>query len=270
VRSGAVGQTVSVAYDAIAEEYDRQLENDFWMRRILWKQYGKAFHPGHHVLDVGCGTGTDAIFLAQRGVRVTAIDISPGMIAQAETKVARQGLSGQVRLALLDIGEMSGLTSGDFDGIISSFAALNSLPTLMQFAADSARLLRPHGRMILHLLNGSSLWEWARLMAHGRFQEARLLSRRRERIFDVGGQPVLHYMPRADEAYARYFATHFRLCGTRGLGITRPPHPIGHTPEPVLSALGRLDEFIGVHRRVAGWGRFVVLDMVKDVTARTE
>ena len=67
-------RAVSAAYDAIAREYDRQLDDDAWMRRILWKRYGQVFRPGHHVLDVGCGTGTDAVFLARRGVRVTAIE----------------------------------------------------------------------------------------------------------------------------------------------------------------------------------------------------
>ena len=257
-------QAVSAAYDAIAREYDRQLENDAWMRHILWKRYGQVFRPGHHVLDVGCGTGTDAVFLARRGVRVTAIDVSAAMIAQARTKVTHHGLTDMVQVAVLDIGALASLPAAEFDGIISSFAALNTLPTLAQFAADAARLLRPRGRLMLHLLNRSSLWEWAGLVAHGRWAEARRLGRRRERAFGVGGQPVQHYMPRADEAYARYFSPHFQMCNARGLGITRPPYPIRHAPDAALAALSRLDALIGPHHPFIDWGRFVVLEMAKD------
>lgn len=256
--------SASMAYDAIAREYDRQLEGDAWMRRMLWQRYARVFRPGHHVLDVGCGTGTDAVFLARRGVRVTAIDVSTAMIAQAGAKITQHGLADMVQVIVLDIGELADLSASAFDGIISSFAALNTLPTLTGFAADAARLLRPRGRLMLHLLNRSSLWEWAGLVAHGKWTGAWQLGQRRERTFSVGGQPVRHYMPRADEAYARYFSPHFQPCHVRGLGITRPPRPIRHVPDAALAVLGRLDAFIGPYHPFIDWGRFVVLEMVKD------
>lgn len=260
MRPGVGDRAVSAAYDAIAAEYDRQLADDAWMRRVLWQRYAQLFDPGQQVLDVGCGTGTDAVFLARRGVRVTAIDVSPAMIAQARAKIARQGLADMVQLAVLDIGELASLPAARFDGTISAFAALNTLPTLTRFAADAARLLRPRGRMIVHLLNRSSLWEWAGLVAHGRWAEARQLGGRRERAFGVGGQPVTHYLPRADEAYARYFSPHFQLCRAYGLGITRPPRPLHYAPE---AALSRLDAFIGPYHPFIDWGRFIVLEMAK-------
>jgi ubiquinone/menaquinone biosynthesis C-methylase UbiE len=265
---GVRDRAVSAAYDAIAREYDRQLEHDAWMRRILWRRYGHVFRPGHHVLDVGCGTGTDAVFLARRGVRVTAIDVSAAMIAQAGTKVTHHGLTDRVQLVVLDIGELASLPAAEFDGIISSFAALNTLPTLTGFAADAARLLRSPGRLILHLLNRSSLWEWAGLVAHGRWADARRLGRRRERTFTIGGQPVQHYMLRADETYARYFAPRFRLCHACGLGITRPPSPIRHVPQGALPALSRLDALLGPYHPFIDWGRFVVLEMANDGACR--
>jgi SAM-dependent methyltransferase len=264
-----VNSMVSEAYDAIALEYDRQLADDAWMRRILWERYRNAFRPGHHVLDVGCGTGTDAIFLAQHGIQVTAIDLSPAMIARAQSKVDDHGLAGSVRLSAMDVAELHRLPADEFDGIVSSYAALNTFPTLTQFAADAARLLRPNGRMILHLLNGGSLWEWAGLMRHGRWAEARQLGNRRERTFAVGGHPVQHYLPRAHEAYDLYFAGHFRLCRASGLGITRPPHPIPGVPHAAVAALDRLDLLIGSHRPFIDWGRFVVLELERhtDVTS---
>jgi SAM-dependent methyltransferase len=213
---------------------------------------------------VGCGTGTDAIFLAQHGIQVTAIDLSPAMIARAECKVRDLGLTHSVRLYDMDLAELHRLPANEFDGIISSYASLNTFPTLTQFSADAVRLLRPNGRMILHLLNGGSLWEWAGLVRHGRWVEARQLGNRRERTFAVGGHPVQHYMPRANEAYALYFARHFRLCGATGLGITRPPHPVPGVPRAALIVLDRLDVLIGPHRPFIDRGRFVLLEMKRN------
>jgi SAM-dependent methyltransferase len=215
------------------------------------------------VLDVGCGTGSDAVFLARHGVQVTGIDVSPAMIAQAESKIAHHGLTDRVRLVILDIGELASLPAEEYDGVISSYAALNTLPTLTQFAADAARLMQPDGRMILHLLNGSSLWEWGGLIAHRKWAEARSLGTRRERIFEVGGHPVPHYLTPAGEAYASSFSPHFRLCRGYGLGITRPLYPIARVPETVFSALGRLDELVGPYYPFLNWGRFYVLELMK-------
>jgi ubiquinone/menaquinone biosynthesis C-methylase UbiE len=256
-------QNVALAYDTIAAEYDRQREDDEWMRQKLWHHYGRAFQAGQHVLDVGCGTGTDAIFLARRGIRVTAIDISPQMIAQVQVKMERCHLTSQIEAMVLDFGRLSSLPPGTFDGVISSSAALNTLPTLTGFAQDAARLVRPGGRVILHLLNRVSLWEWLGLISQREWSAARRLSKQRERTFDIGGRSVRHYLPRLDEAYA-LFEPHFRLCDAYGLGILRPPSTVRRIPFPVVAGLGQLDDLVCSKRPFINLGRFIVLDLVKN------
>ena len=49
--------------------------------------------PGAVVLDVGCGTGRHAVELARRGVAVTGVDLSAGMLAEAERRAAAAGVT---------------------------------------------------------------------------------------------------------------------------------------------------------------------------------
>ena len=47
---------------------------------------------GGKVLEVGCGTGSNALWLAEQGFQVTAVDISPAAVALAEERAKEQGL----------------------------------------------------------------------------------------------------------------------------------------------------------------------------------
>ena len=63
-------------------------------------------------VDLGCGSGTDAIFLASHGFDVTAIDISPTALSQAEEKARKAGVS--VRWILADVVAPPNVGSFDF------------------------------------------------------------------------------------------------------------------------------------------------------------
>jgi len=79
-------------FDAHAPQYMRncfvgntQFEVDF-----LIEELGLA--PGSAVLDIGCGTGRHSVELAKRGYRVTGVDISPGMLAEARKAADAAGV----------------------------------------------------------------------------------------------------------------------------------------------------------------------------------
>jgi len=78
---------VKEAYNQIAERYDSQMTVSEAYRDRLWKLYRETFRAGQHILDLGCGTGTDSIFLARIGCRVTALDISANMLDQLRRKI---------------------------------------------------------------------------------------------------------------------------------------------------------------------------------------
>src|SRR5689334_12075356 len=98
------------AYNAIASGYDAQVEGDDWMRRALHAHYARVFKPGDRVLDVGCGTGIDALTLARRGISVVAIDFSDGMIAQLQAKLNGLAVANLIQPRVLSVHDLQQLS----------------------------------------------------------------------------------------------------------------------------------------------------------------
>lgn len=251
------------AYDAAAVDYDQRMAGDQWMRQALWDHYRGIFLPGQRVLDVGCGSGADAIFLAHHGIRVVGIDVAPEMIARLREKVAAAGVSDLIESRVCDYSDLCNWTDERFDGIVSAFAGLNGVPDLRHFAGAAARLLRPGGHLVVHLLNRWSLWEWLGLIRQRRWAEAGRLGQRTERTFVVGGIAICQYPFAPDLAYAAFFSPWFRLRRAYGLGILRPPHSVRRVPPRVARLLGVIDRRLGGLPALRGRGRLFVLDLVR-------
>ena len=77
-------------YGALASSYDGLMADGAYRRRadFLERLFRKSRIPVCSVLDLACGTGTIACLLAERGYRVTAVDGSEEMLAQAAAKAA--------------------------------------------------------------------------------------------------------------------------------------------------------------------------------------
>jgi len=156
----------TTAFDRLATDYDViESRNPIfqWMRRRVQHAALAAFERGGRLLEVGCGTGTDALFFARRGHRVVALDPSAAMLEVAREKIALAGFShiadfrqsGAEHLheVIANYGKAS------FDGIFSNFGALNCVADLRQFARDTAILLRPGGKMLLNIMPPICPWE---------------------------------------------------------------------------------------------------------------
>ncbi len=99
--------------------------------------------PLGRALDVGCGTGTNAIWLAQRGYEVCGVDVAPLAIEKARAKLAA-GLN--CRFAVLDFlaGRPEG---GPFDLVFDRgcFHVFDEPGDRTRFAAQVAAVLTPGG-----------------------------------------------------------------------------------------------------------------------------
>lgn len=110
VSSSATQAAPTQPFDAVAAEYDAEFTQrrlGRWLRGMVWKRLGAAFQPGQHVLELGCGTGQDAVWLARRGVRVTATDASAAMLDITRRKADAAGVADLVNVAQLDLASLA-------------------------------------------------------------------------------------------------------------------------------------------------------------------
>lgn len=253
-------QKVADAYDALAAEYDRLVEEDFWMRQLLWERYLRIFPPGSRLLDVACGTGLDTLFLARSGMAIAGIDASPGMIGELRGKAGRAGLEIDARVG--DAADLSAWPDGSFDGIVSAFAGLNTVD-LERFAAEAERVLRPGGRMILHVLTPAGVWDLLRPLVRLHWREAWAMAHRRERTTEISGSPVhLHLLSPLD-TYRSWFARGFTLQRAYALGFLWPRRANAVVPTPLRRVLGGVEPALGALPILRGAGRFAVLELEK-------
>jgi len=105
-------------------------------------------HPSGRALDIGCGTGTNALTMAGRGWDVQGIDFSARAIRAARRKARLAGLS--VSFDRADISRLAGLR-GPFDFALD-IGCYHSLSISQQaaYARDLATLLRPGATFLIY------------------------------------------------------------------------------------------------------------------------
>src|SRR5215472_15180809 len=226
----------SGAFDALAARYD-----ELWTRSkigrlqslAVWRRLDALFRPGDTLLDLGCGTGEDAIHFMNSRIRVRAIDASAEMV--------RIACSRGVDATRLPIEEL-GRVAGSFDGVISNFGALNCVPQLDPLRGSLARLVRPGGYLAICLLGCFCLWETAWYLLRAR---PRTAFRRWARHAAASVLGIRVVFPSTGQI-KRAFAPDFSLVDWSGVGISIPPSYITCLSEKLLNRLAVFD------RRVSG------------------
>lgn len=103
---------------------------------------------GLDALDVGCGTGRHALQLAAGGARVTALDFSAAMLAQARAKPG----AGRVRFVQHDLAEAFPLPDAAFDCVVSGLV-LEHIADLHPLFRELRRVCRPDGRIVVSAMH---------------------------------------------------------------------------------------------------------------------
>ena len=134
---------------------------EIWDRSLaphVWNQYHNqlstylrfAGTAPLDILDVGCAQGTLALMLAERGHRVTAVDLRPEFLVYAETRHTH----GEIRFVAANVlqDELSGL----FD-LVYANQIIEHLVYPDQLLQKLKKLLKPGGRLVITTPNGSYL-----------------------------------------------------------------------------------------------------------------
>lgn len=142
-------EDVRAFWDAEAARFDE--EPDHGLRdpavRAAWGRLLREHlpQPPSEVLDLGCGTGSLTVLLAESGHRVHGVDLAPNMVAAARAKIAAAGVTASVEVG--DAADPPG-RPGAYDVVLTRHV-LWALPDPAAALARWVRLLRAGGRLLL-------------------------------------------------------------------------------------------------------------------------
>jgi ubiquinone/menaquinone biosynthesis C-methylase UbiE len=216
----------SHAFDSLADQYDSLFTNSVIgraQRNAVWSLAQRVFGPGSRILELSCGSGEDALFLARGGMSVLACDISPRMIAVATARARAELPQAQVRFRVLANERLSDLPlEAPFTGAFSNFSGLNCVADLKQVARELALRLSPGAPAVLCFSNRTCLWEiaWHLFRLQPRKAFRRLGSG--PCVATIGEQPIHVWYPNV-RRIVQAFAPWFELRKRVAVGLLVPP-----------------------------------------------
>jgi ubiquinone/menaquinone biosynthesis C-methylase UbiE len=133
-----------------AETFGEDLGQNSWLTAEEWRTFIKWLElaPEADVLDVGCGSGGSACFLARTlNVRVTGVDLDDGGIATASEMAREQGLERIVRFRRADASRPLPFDDRQFDAVVC-IDSIHQFPDRRLVLSEWHRVLKPGGRVL--------------------------------------------------------------------------------------------------------------------------
>jgi SAM-dependent methyltransferase len=221
----SLGMEAGAVFDRMAGTYDQDFTDTLIgraQRDEVWKVLLSTFRAHDNILELNCGTGEDAFFLAAHGASVLSCDASQQMILRAEYRLQQHPLPPPIVFCQLPterIGELD--PPAPFDGVFSNFSGLNCVDNLPQLAADLAKLTAPGSPVVLCLSTRYCLMEILYYMLQCKPRKALRRCAGRTHAW-LDGAPLTVYYPTLAQL-RRSFAPYFRLRSVRGIGVAIPP-----------------------------------------------
>ncbi|WP_199433769.1 class I SAM-dependent methyltransferase [Qaidamihabitans albus] len=126
-----------------------------WQRRtppaeLVALVEGPSAPPPGHALDLGCGTGTDTIYLATHGWKVTAIDMVPKALASARRNASAAGVAP--RFIEGDVTRLRDFGVGDGYTLVVDFGCFHTLPEdrRLAYVSSVSQAAGPRATLLLY------------------------------------------------------------------------------------------------------------------------
>jgi SAM-dependent methyltransferase len=266
--SACENSTAGLAFDRLATTYDSLFTASMIgksQREVVWKRALKVFAKGSRILELNCGTGKDALFLAKAGMTVTACDASQGMIKQARGKMAVEAPDASVEFLPLrteDVGSLPQTLC--FDGVFSNFSGLNCVGDLSSVAQQLSGRLALGAPLLLCFSTRYCLWEIVYFLLRG---EPRKALRRWSGVSQarMDGLVFPVYYPSIAQLRSA-FGPEFRLVSTTAVGLAVPPSYVESwmTSRPrLLKLLEAIDETVRTWPGLRSLGDHMLLQLEK-------
>ena len=124
----AVESQTVLAFDSLAAKYDDLFTRSMIgraQRGVVWDALIDTFEPGSHILELNCGTGEDALFLAGHDISVLACDASAHMINTARRRMQAEDPEAEIEFRVLaTVGHVPHWEAPDeFNRLLAQFIA---------------------------------------------------------------------------------------------------------------------------------------------------
>jgi ubiquinone/menaquinone biosynthesis C-methylase UbiE len=172
-------------YEDLAQDYDSRFNNPRlnYMRSVEKMVLLESLKPGI-ILDIGCGTGEQSLFLAKRGYHVVGVDISREMLKKANDS-AKEGQLKDNPSFVIASAEALPFRDKSFEGLISIFGVFNHIPKAEHAFQETHRVLKYGASAVFTVVNRWNLTWWINALL--KFKVNWIISSLKSKEYTVNG-----------------------------------------------------------------------------------
>jgi 2-polyprenyl-3-methyl-5-hydroxy-6-metoxy-1,4-benzoquinol methylase len=202
-------RAVSEDWDAPEELYGRICLD------LIYKRLNGSAGETLEILDAGCGTGQMAIELAEKGHRVTGIEVHRPSVEMAQRRAAEVGVSVDVIQGDL-LEKLRELPDGRFDAVLC-MGVLYTCVNYREIVGEFSRVLRPGG--LLFATFRPPFYFVTALLRKGKAEEALAVTRSSEAVLRLATIPCYYNWQTEDEVVALYNEHGMDVLEQRPVGV---------------------------------------------------
>ena len=214
---------MKASFDREASKYDSNFTKSSIgkaQRDMVHCHIKKYLNQPLNILEINCGTGVDAIWLAQQEHTIIATDISEKMILEASNKINLKNLTF-MQLDLLNVHDKFKETKFDF--LLSNFGGLNCLAKneLTLFLKNIHSILNKEARLALVIMPKNTLWEQLYFLFKRNLKEA-FRRKKKSTIANVANEFITTYYYNPKDIIS-LSQKNFKIIECKPIGFFVPP-----------------------------------------------